>query len=255
MVNKNIAQGAIAPPSDLSPRDEGWAKKVLQVGRLSVILGNEVIVEDLSFSVERGEHLTIIGPNGSGKTTLFKALIGVIPYSGQISWAPGTVIGYVPQKLDLDRHLPLSLKDFLQSKNYHLRPAEIKKYLALVHLNERLLPKPIGTLSGGEWQRAMMALALIGDSNVLLFDEPTAGIDEPSEEAIYETMHRLQVEKGVTIITISHDLSLVNRYADNVLCLNRRGLCYGHPREIANPDNLAKVFGTKRFRHYHHAHE
>lgn len=245
MVNKNTTHRVVAP----------WAKKVLQVDKLSVRLSNEVIVEDLSFEVDRGEHLTIIGPNGSGKTTLFKALIGVIPYTGKITWAPGTVIGYVPQKLDIDRNLPLSVRDFLQSKNYHLKPEELKKYLGLVHLNEKLLPKPIGTLSGGEWQRAMMALALIGDSNVLLFDEPTAGIDEPSEEAIYETMRRLQTENQVTIITISHDLSLVNRYADNVLCLNRRGLCYGHPRDIANAENLAKIFGTKRYKHYHHAHE
>lgn len=245
MSNKNIAQRAIAP----------WAKHILQVDKLSVHFDSESIIEDLSFSVSKAEHLTIIGPNGSGKTTLFKALIGVIPHTGKITWAPGTVIGYVPQKLDIERNLPLSLKDFLQSKNYHLNNQELKKYLDLVHLPERLLPKLIGTLSGGEFQRALMALALIGDSNVLLFDEPTAGIDEPSEEEIYETLHRLQINKGVTIITISHDLSLVNRYADNVLCLNRRGLCYGHPHEIANPQTLAKVFGTKRFKHYHHAHE
>ncbi|PWB38471.1 MAG: hypothetical protein C3F02_03905 [Parcubacteria group bacterium] len=229
-------------------------KNILQVEKLSVRLSQELIIEDLSFCVDRGEHLTIIGPNGSGKTTLFKALIGVIPYTGTITWASDTVIGYVPQKLDIDRNLPLSLNDFLQSKNYHLKPTDLKKYLDLVHLSERLLPKPLGFLSGGEFQRAMMTLALIGDSNVLLFDEPTAGIDEPSEEEIYETMHRLQAEKGVTIITISHDLSLVNRYADNVLCLNRRGLCYGHPHEIANPSTLAKVFGTKRYKHYDHTH-
>lgn len=230
-------------------------KKILQVNKLTVYLGGEAIVDDLSFAVSVGEHLTIIGPNGSGKTTLFRALIGVLPYSGKITWAPEVIIGYVPQKLDIDRNLPLSLKDFLQAKNYHFEIGELKTYLDLVHLKHDLLSRSIGTLSGGEWQRAMIALALIGGSNVLLFDEPTAGIDEPSEEAIYETLRRLQVEKGVTIITISHDLSLVNRYADNVLCLNHRGLCYGHPQDIANPENLAKVFGTKRFRHYHHAHE
>lgn len=231
------------------------SKNILTVEDLLIRLGNENIVEHLSFSVLRGEHLTIIGPNGSGKTTLFKALIGVLPYSGSIHWAKDVKIGYVPQKLDLDRNLPLSLEDFLHSKKSKMSRSELESYMALVHLRTSLLPKPIGALSGGEFQRALMCLALIGDANVLLFDEPTAGIDEPSEEEIYETMRRLQTEKGVTIITISHDLSLVNRYANNVLCLNRRGLCFGPPHDIANPETLAKVFGTKRYKQFHHHHE
>ena len=95
----------------------------------------------------------------------------------------------------------------------------------------------------------------MGDANVLLFDEPTAGIDKPSEEQIYETLYRLQAEKGMTIITISHDLSLVYRYAHRVLCLNKRGLCYGVPETVLTPELLKKLYGEEHFKLYHHLHE
>lgn len=228
---------------------------ILAVKNLTIILDRQTIVEDLSFEVKKGEYLTIIGPNGSGKTSLFRALIGVLPYKGAVEWDPGIAVGYVPQKLDLERNVPLSLRDFLYTKTRTTTPDELQKYLALVHLPLDLLSQPLGTLSGGEFQRALVAFALMGETNVLLFDEPTAGIDKPSEEQIYETLHRLQDERGLTIITISHDLSLVNRYADKVLCLNKRNICFGIPEDVLRSETLAELYGHEHYKFFHHMHD
>ncbi|MBI2056540.1 MAG: metal ABC transporter ATP-binding protein [Candidatus Sungbacteria bacterium] len=229
---------------------------VLAVKNLSVVFGADVVIGQLSFEVKRGEYLTIIGPNGSGKTTLFRALIGVVPYTGSVEWAsPDIRIGYVPQKLDIERNVPLSLRDFLISKTEKNGGKDLMAALELVHLSPALLEKPLGSLSGGEFQRALVAFALLGDTNVLLFDEPTAGVDKPSEEQIYETLHRLQDKKGLTILTISHDLSLVNRYADKVLCLNRQGICFGVPEEVLRSETLAELYGKEHYKFFHHLHD
>lgn len=220
-------------------------------------MGGKVIIEDLSFAVEKGEHLTIIGPNGSGKTTLFRALIGTVPYQGNIIWSPKTKIGYVPQKLDIERDLPLSLYDFLEASSaglFKVEDKDIKKCLELVNIEWGVLNQQLGTLSGGQFQRALVAFALLGNPDVLLFDEPTSGIDQPSEEQIYETLHRIQDERDVTIITISHDLSLVHRHSNKVLCLNKRGICYGTPEAILDHATIAKLYGTEHHKFFHHLH-
>lgn len=228
---------------------------ILTVRNLAIAFGSDTVVENLSFKVKRGEYLTIIGPNGSGKTTLFRALIGVLPYKGSIEWASGIRIGYVPQKLDIERNVPLSLRDFLISKTGKNGGGALMSAIELVHLPPALLEKPLGSLSGGEFQRALVAFALLGGTNVLLFDEPTAGVDKPSEEQIYETLHRLQDERGLTILTISHDLSLVNRYADKVLCLNRQGVCFGVPEEVLRSETLAELYGKEHYKFFHHLHD
>jgi len=231
-------------------------EKALSVTNLAIFFGSEVILSNLNFEINQGESLAIIGPNGSGKTILAKALVGTLPYTGEVYWAPGTTIGYVPQKLDIERNIPLSLMDFLRSRNdgfVRADAAKIKECLKLVRLPEELLKKPVGQLSGGQFQRALIAFALIGEPKVFIFDEPTAGIDLPGEEEIYATIHRLQGEKKFTVILISHDLSLVYRYADKVLCLNRESICFGEPEEALSQENLEKLFGSTRqfYRHVH----
>lgn len=224
----------------------------LAVKNLTVRIGNETILENISFEVNSSESLAVIGPNGAGKTMLFRALIGTLPYTGEVSFAPETTIGYVPQKLDIERNLPLSLLDLLSSRGDTL--ATIKKYLAVVRLAENTLKLSIGALSGGQFQKALIALALLQEPKILLFDEPTAGVDMPGEEHIYETIHRLQKEHGFTVIIISHDLSLVYRFADKVLCLNRENICFGEPETILAPDILSKLYGEDRsfYKHHHH---
>jgi zinc transport system ATP-binding protein len=226
---------------------------VLEVEHLSVRLGAHLVINDLSFSVQEATTLAIIGPNGAGKTVLFKALIGALPLEGVVRWAPGTRVGYVPQKLDVERDLPITGLDFLRAKAAVSLGAmrEVDRALTLVSLPREAAAEPVGALAGGHFQRLLLAFALMGHPTVLLFDEPTAGVDEPGEADIYATIRRLQEEERLTLLLISHELSLVNRYATNVLCLSRRRPCFGPPLEILTPERLQEAFGTATKYHLH----
>jgi zinc transport system ATP-binding protein len=228
---------------------------VLEVEHLRVSFGEKEALRDLSFAVPEGSVLAVIGPNGSGKTVLFRALVGSVPHRGAIRWAEGVRLGYVPQKLDIERDLPISGADFLRAKAAisGASGGEIGRALALVGLESGVEKKPIGTLSGGQFQRLLLAFALLAHPTVLLFDEPTAGVDESGGERIYETIRRLQTEERMTLLLISHELSVVYRYATNVLCIGRDHPCFGAPREILTPEMIASVYGDPVKYHHHDA--
>ncbi len=227
---------------------------ILQVNNVGASFGDKPIISGVTFEVTEGETLAIIGPNGAGKTVLFKTLIGSLPHSGSIEWAKSARIGYVPQTIDLERGLPLTLGDFLFTKArlLGLGASSVEESLRLVHLSSELLTHKLGALSGGQLQRGLIAFALLGDPNVLLLDEPTAGIDAPREEQIYDTIHRLQDERKLTIILISHDLSLVYSHSTSVLCLNQQVVCHGAPHHVLTPENLKHLYGERVL--YHHIH-
>ena len=226
---------------------------ILDVQNLTVRFGATTVLRDLSFAVEAGTSLAIVGPNGSGKTVLFRALIGAIPYDGRITWAPGATFGYVPQKLDVERDVPLSGLDFLRARAAigNMPTAGIARALSLVGLSDRTSRQSVGALSGGEFQRLLVAFALIGRPNVLLLDEPTAGVDEPGQERLNDLAQRLQREHGLTVLLISHELSVVFQYATRVLCLGRGGACIGSPETILTPERLQQVYGTSVAYHVH----
>ncbi len=227
--------------------------KALEVSHLTVAFGKTTIIDDLTFDVEAGTALAIIGPNGSGKTVLFKALIGALPAEGVIRWAPDTRIGYVPQKLDIERDLPLTGLEFLRARAEiaGVSRTEASRALDLVDLPSETAAQPIGTLSGGQFQRLLVAFALMGRPTVLLFDEPTAGVDEPGQEEIYGLFGRLKREEGLTLLIISHELTLVYRNADNVLCLSRRRAWLGPPVSILTPERLQEAYGAPAHFHVH----
>lgn len=229
---------------------------VLRVKNLSVSFDRETILKNISFEVNKNDAVAIIGPNGAGKTVLFRALLGLIPYQGAIEWKPGVRIGYVPQKLALSRETPLVVKEFflLQCKNFWSPKKETVNHLghelSLVGLSESILSRPIAELSGGQLQRILIAWAMLNHPEVLLFDEPTAGIDVGAEETIYHLVHKLQDERGVTILLISHDLNIIYRYAQRVICINKEMLCHGAPQDVLNPQDLASLYGEGAY--YHH---
>ncbi|MBI2034081.1 MAG: metal ABC transporter ATP-binding protein [Candidatus Liptonbacteria bacterium] len=228
---------------------------ILSVKNLTVSFGDKRVLQDLSFELKQGENLTIIGPNGSGKTVLLKALLNALHYHGEIRWAEGVKLGYVPQKIEADIHLPLTIKDLLTAKArvMNLKRNAIETVAESVDLSPEVLKTPIGHLSGGQFQKTLIAFALLGEPNVILFDEPTASLDLPREEQVYELIHRLQEKYGLTVILVSHDLSLVYRYASKVLCLNRRGLCFGAPSEVLTLKVLQELYGREH-KYYKHDH-
>jgi zinc transport system ATP-binding protein len=231
----------------------GQPDNTLEVERLTVRFGNAVVLDALSFAVPNATSLAIIGPNGAGKTALFKALVGAIPYDGTVRWASGTRLGYVPQKLDIERDLPVTGSDFLQAKAVvtGAASADVARALDVVGFPASLSSRAIGALSGGQFQRLLVAAALVGEPTVLLLDEPTAGVDGPGEEAMNETIARLQRERGLTVLLISHDLSVVYHYASNVLCLSRGRACFGAPSQVLTPAMLEQLYGSPVGYHVH----
>lgn len=229
------------------------ADNILEVDRLSIRFGDLQVLKDLSFHVARGSSLAVIGPNGSGKTALFQALIGSVPAQGRIHWAPDVRIGYVPQKLDLDRDVPITGLDFLKARA-SLTPgsaARIPEVLQLAGIPPEVSGRMIGKLSGGQFQRLLVAFALLGNPSVLMLDEPTAGIDQPGQRKLNELLHNLQEHRDLTILFISHELSVVYRYAGEVLCLGRTTACFGRPTEILTPELLRELYGEAVGYHVH----
>src|SRR4051794_4297702 len=184
---------------------------VLEVAHLSVRFGARLVIRDLAFTVPRATSLAIIGPNGVGKSVLLRALLGSIRSAGVIRWASGTRVGYVPQKLDLERDLPMTGNDLLHARLTLAGHSEvtIAQMLDVVGLSQQTADQLIGTYSGGQFQRLLIACALLGEPTVLLLDEPTASVDEAGQEQLNEWMHRVQSERKLTVLFISHDLSVV----------------------------------------------
>lgn len=226
---------------------------LVRVDNLSVTLDHHSILSDITFDIDEGESVAIIGPNGSGKTVLVKAMLGIVPYSGKIAWRSGVTRGYVPQKIDADRSVPLNVRNLLESKAAVIgHPKEaIVETISRVGLTEEILSTQIGHLSGGQFQRALIAFALFGNPEIVFFDEPTASMDEPGEEQMYELIHRLNQELHIAAVVVSHDLSFVYRYAKRVLCLNRAAICFGPPRGVLTADVLQQLYGQHAL--YEHA--
>jgi len=224
---------------------------ILEVENLSVELDGEKIIRDLSFKVKKGDVVTILGPNGAGKTVLLKTLLGILPYQGEIKWKEGTRPGYVPQRLPFIKDVPMSVEEFFKLKN--ISTEEINEVLNSVGFGDNFLKKKIGDLSSGQFQRTLIAWALVGNPNVLLFDEPTTGIDVSGEETIYSLLSRLKEERNLTILLVTHDLSVVSKFSNFVICLNRCSVCQGEPKEVLTPEVLNKLYGheVKFYQHYH----
>ncbi|MGZ4779955.1 MAG: metal ABC transporter ATP-binding protein [Thermoanaerobaculia bacterium] len=227
---------------------------ILEVENLSVTIEGRDIVSGVSFEIRRRESVAIIGPNGAGKTVLLKSLIGVLPHRGRMQWHGAVRIGYVPQKIGADRSLPLNVHDVLEAKAriLHVDAASIERAIASVGLDPRAVTTHLGDLSGGQFQRAMIALAFLGKPDIVFLDEPTASMDESGEERIYDLLHRVQEEYGVALVTVSHDMFFVNRYADQVVCINGRQLCYGPPGRVMTPALLHDLFGDHTVHEHHH---
>ena len=228
-------------------------ERILEVRDLSIAFNNTRVLDRISFEVEKGSVLAIIGPNGAGKTILLKSLIGLQPHGGVVSWAAGVKTGYVPQRMDIETDVPLTVREFFQLRSHDVTDDKIKETLKFVQLPETVLKAGLGELSVGQRQRVLVAWAVLGGPDVLLFDEPTADIDISGQESIYKMLSHLQSNLGLTIILVSHDLNVVYKHAKNVLCLNHKNVCYGPPTEVLDSELLTELYGGEKAL-FHHNH-
>lgn len=212
---------------------------MLKVSNLTIDLPNQTILDNVSFRLKRGTTLAIIGPNGAGKTMLFRALLNLIPYKGKIEWAPDVKIGYVPQYLSAS-DIPISVKEFMAFKD----SSQSDSALGSVGLDSmEVLQKRLGALSGGQLRRVLIAWAVIDKPNVLLFDEPTTGVDLDSEEAIYKMLKDLKEKYKITMLLISHDLHIIRDYSDYMMALDKCVTFFGESERIMEPELQRMIYG------------
>ncbi len=257
---------------------------ILKVERLTVYRGNYPAVRDVSFELFPGTDTAIIGPNGSGKSTLVQAILDLIPHSAgtrEIFGRPiknlgrmRRLIGYIPQNFIFDRSFPISVGELVALGWTEVRSSERKQNLtpgkgywlwqkdrgkdeAIAYALKRvgayhLLHQAIGTLSGGELKRVLLAYCLVSPRRLLVLDEAFAGLDVSGEADFYSLLHELKSEQGWTVLQVSHDIDMVNRHCDRVLCLNQTILCEGEPQTILSPQNLLATYGPAFSRYQHH---
>lgn len=228
---------------------------------LSVRLDGRLVLHDVTVEVQPGEILTIVGPNGSGKSTFLRALIGAVPAAaGRVRRAPGLRIGYVPQKLAIDPSLPMTVRRFL-SLPRRAPTAQVTQALSDAGLPD-LGDRQMTDLSGGQFQRVLLARALINRPQILLLDEATQGLDQPGSAAFYERIEEVRKQMGCAVVMVSHDLHVVMSASDRVVCLNGHVCCHGTPETVASAPEYRALFGTGthgalalyRHAHDHHHH-
>lgn len=241
------------PETPDAPALRNTAEPVLTVSQVGINIAGRQVLHDVNFTLPRKASLAIIGPNGSGKTLLLNALLGLMPSTGTIRWSPGTRLGYVPQKVTADTRLPLRVDELLQAKAriQHLPESEVKAAMEWAGL-EPLMGQKLGTLSSGQLQKVLIAFALAGAPDAVLVDEPTSSLDELAEEHIFEILHRARRERGMTIILVSHDLTLVRGTATHVLCLGGGRASFGTASEMLVPEILERIYRQPLEFHAHH---
>ncbi|MFH0763926.1 MAG: metal ABC transporter ATP-binding protein [Candidatus Omnitrophota bacterium] len=228
-----------------------------RIENLNVNFGTISILKNINLHVDCGELVAIVGPNGAGKTTLLRAMLGEIPYSGNIDYQVKGLprkkprIGYVPQKLNYDLDSPISVLDLIAAAISRdpiwlgVKPSlrkKIKSSLTSVSA-EHLLDKRIGELSGGELQRALLAMAITPEPSLLLLDEPMSGVDAKGLSLFYKIASSLRKVKDVTILLVTHDLIGVAPHADRMVLLNNSIIASGKPQDVLSDERLIKTLG------------
>ncbi|MEO0443009.1 MAG: ATP-binding cassette domain-containing protein [Pseudomonadota bacterium] len=215
---------------------------LIECDKLSVHYGKRKVLSDISLSIKPREIVTILGPNGSGKTTLFKTFIGAVqPSTGQLKKKPGLKIGYVPQQLYIDETLPITVKRFMNLPGGHSKQALAD---ALNHAGvPSLSTQQIMNLSGGQFQRVLLARALLGKPDLLLLDEATQGLDHRGSADFYRQIDSVSQTLGCAVLMISHELHVVMRKTDRVICLNGHICCQGKPESVSGSPEYQALFG------------
>ena len=216
---------------------------LISVKNLNVTYGANTVLRNVTLDVEPGEIVTIVGPNGSGKTSLLRAIIGATrPAAGEIRLQPGLKTGYVPQQLHIDPTLPITVERFMRLTD-RVSKATCKSALEAAGVPD-LLQRQMSQLSGGQFQRVLLARALINRPDVLLLDEATQGLDQPGSAAFYRQIEDVRRDTGCAVVMISHELHVVMSASDRVICLNGHVCCEGAPAVVASAPEYRALFGT-----------
>ena len=224
------------------PQTENKKQILLQTQNLSLLVGKRKLLSNISLTVSKGEIVTVIGPNGAGKTTLLRVLLGLIPAnSGSIFKKPKLRIGYLPQKVSVDPILPLSVSRIMNLTG-NFSSLQIENALEETGVDS-LKNKPVFQLSGGEFQRVMLARALLRSPELLVLDEPVQGVDYMGESELYNLIGNLRKSHGCGVLMVSHDLHVVMASTDRVLCLNQHICCEGQPEDVSRHPEYLRLFG------------
>lgn len=222
-----------------------------------VVFSGRVVLEDVDLEVKPREIVTVVGLNGSGKTTLVRVLLGLLkPQRGQVEWAPGLRIGFSPQHLERDRTLPMTVARFLTLGASAPR-GRLQALLAEVAAGD-ILDTQLADISGGELHRVLLARAMLREPQLLVLDEPLAGVDVASQAELYRLIAGLRDRYGCGVLLVSHDLHVVMAATDRVVCLNHHVCCTGHPRSVARDPQFVALFGrhvAETLAVYAHAHD
>jgi len=211
---------------------------------LTVTKGGKPIIDRVSLAVNAGEIVTLVGPNGAGKSTLIRALLCLTECdTGRIERSPGLIVGYVPQFLEIDPTFPLDVCRFLLLGAPKSR-AKIEAALEEVGV-ATVVNTPMQGLSGGEMRRVLLARALLRDPELLVLDEPAAGVDFSGQAEVYEIVRRIRDRRRCGVLLVSHNLHLVMAATDHVLCLNRHICCEGKPENVARDPSYLTLFGSE----------
>ena len=235
------------------------AELLLRARNLSYAQGKRLILDDISFDLRRAEITTIIGPNGAGKTTLTNIVTGLIgEFEGVIERAPELRIGYLPQKVHVNTLMPLSVRRLLQL-THNADENEIDQALAQTEVTY-LKQRQVRSLSEGELKRVLLARTALGQPDLLVLDEPTAGVDVSGEVRMYQLIVELRAQLQCAVLLVSHDLHLVMSQTDQVLCLNQHLCCSGLPESVSRHPEYLALFGQQAsdsiaIYAHHHDHE
>ncbi len=223
-------------------------------------ISNNIILDNVSFDIYKGDIITIIGPNGAGKSTLGKIVIGVLNMSeGKVSRKKNLKIGYMPQKIYINKLVPITVKDFLfLNINKNILNKKYTEQIVEENYIHSILNKQVQDISGGEWQRLLLARILLRDPDLLVLDEPIQGLDINGQRDFYLLLEQIKNKQKKSILMISHDLHTVMSSSNNIICLNKHICCSGAPKEIEDSSsykNLFKLGGSTILARYTHDHK
>ncbi len=226
------------------PRNGAAGDTLLRLSGVTVRFGGRATLDHVDVEVRRGEIVTVIGPNGSGKTTLVRAALGLIaPDEGEVARLEGIRIGYVPQQLGVDRTLPLTVRRFLAMSGASSRE-DHERALTEVGVGD-VLDGPFQALSGGEAKRVTLARALLRQPDLLVLDEPTSNVDVAGQAEFYDLIRSVRDLRNCGVLLVSHDLHLVMRATDTVVCLNGHVCCSGRPDSVSRDPEYLALFGPR----------